>query len=63
LQATDLILHWGVREGKQEWVMPPKAIRPPRSEEAGDIALESAFVAAEEKSEVQTTLVLVLGMG
>lgn len=43
--------------------MPPKAIRPPRSEEAGDIALESAFVAAEEKSEVQTTLVLVLGMG
>ena len=32
--------------------MPPKSIRPPGSEEAGEIALESAFVAAEEKTEV-----------
>ena len=32
--------------------MPPKSIRPSGSEEAGEIALESAFVAAEESSEV-----------
>ena len=46
------MLHWGVRSGKKEWVMPPTPLRPPGSEEAGKIALETAFQQGEKKIEL-----------
>ena len=51
-QAADLVLHWGVRIGKKEWVMPPRSVRPPGSKEAGKIALETAFQQSSEKLEL-----------
>ena len=43
-QATDLVLHWGVRTGKNEWVLPPEQIWPQDSVDADGKALDSPFV-------------------
>ncbi|RYE51095.1 MAG: hypothetical protein EOP48_18705 [Sphingobacteriales bacterium] len=37
------MLHWGVRKGKKEWVLPPESVRPSGSQGAGKIAAETAF--------------------
>lgn len=52
MQATDLVLHWGVRVGKKEWVAPPKETMPDGTESAGDIAVETAFVGRSELKEL-----------
>ena len=38
------MLHWGVRMGKNEWVLPPEQIWPQDSSDADGKALDSPFV-------------------
>lgn len=43
MQATDLVLHWGVRKGKDAWLLPDKDVWPAESSAAGEQALETPF--------------------
>lgn len=43
VQAAELVLHWGVRMGQQEWVIAPQRIWPSGSVKAGSIAAETGF--------------------
>ena len=49
------MLHWGVRAGKKEWVLPPNNLRPSGTEQAGNIAVETPFVQGSEELEVNSS--------
>ena len=51
LQVGDLVLHWGVRKGKQDWILPPKEMWTSSTQQVGDIAVENSFAEAGESVE------------
>ena len=47
-QPAGMVLHWGVKkQGKGEWLVPPKDIIPKGSERASDIAYDTPFEASD----------------
>ncbi len=47
-QPAGMVLHWGVKkQGKGEWLAPPKDIIPKGSEQASDIAYDTPFEASD----------------
>lgn len=52
MQATSLVLHWGVRKGRKGWAMPPLDVRPPGTQETGEIAAETELQPSEKTAEV-----------
>ena len=51
MQASKLVLHWGVRKGKKDWVLPPRDMWAANSKQAGDIAIETTFEESAESIE------------
>lgn len=48
LQASELVLHWGVRKGRRDWILPSRDIWTSKTKQVGDIAVETSFSEAQE---------------